>query len=211
MQKLAPGHLFPANKVGVQGEKLYKYCVSKIYISLRFCSIGSSDSPYSSNDMVAPRMKNRNPMNLEKMLIGAKPEGWSLEKKPRRYWNKLELEISNAHTTAVVTHWTGRVVARASTQEWSIRQFLYNLTDQAALKVVGQVISQRCLETGVSEMVLLVDKEERQKEKMVKFISVIEESGLSLTEPEQYKPTSRHMTHNWTIPKSKVQPWTVLE
>ena len=161
--------------------------------------------------MVAPRMKNRNPMNLEKMLIGAKPEGWSLEKKPRRYWNKLELEISNAHTTAVVTHWTGRVVARASTQEWSIRQFLYNLTDQAALKVVGQVISQRCLETGVSEMVLLVDKEERQKEKMVKFISVIEESGLSLTEPEQYKPTSRHMTHTWTVPKSKVQPWKVLE
>merc|ERR1719201_1797966 len=57
------------------------------------------------------------------MLIGAKPQGWSLENKSRQFWNKLELEISNAHTTAVVTHWTGRVVARASTQEWSIRQF----------------------------------------------------------------------------------------
>merc|ERR550537_616976 len=101
-------------------------------------------------------------MNLEKMLIGRKPRGFDMENKSRQYWNKLELEISGSHSTATVTHWTGRVVARASTQEWSIRQFLYNLTDQAALKVVGQVISQRCLETGVSEMVLLVDKEERQ-------------------------------------------------
>merc|ERR1719282_951105 len=150
-------------------------------------------------------------MNLEKMLIGKKPRGWELENRNRNYWNKLELEISNSHTTAIVTYWTGRVVARASTQEWSIRQFLYNLTDGAALKVVGQVISQRCLETGVSEVYLDVSEEERQKEKMVKFISVIEGSGLSLTEPEQYKPTSRHMTHNWTIPKSNVQPWTVLE
>ena len=80
-----------------------------------------------------------------------------------------------------------------------------------SLKVVGQVISQRCLETGVSEMVLLVDKEERQKEKMVKFISVIEESGLSLTEPDRYKPTSPHITHTWVVPKSKVKPWTVPE
>merc|ERR1719397_2146412 len=123
------------------------------------------------------------------MLIGAKPQGWNLENKPRQFWNKLELEISNSHTTAIVTHWTGRVVARASTQEWSIRQFLYNLTDGAALKVVGQVISQRCLETGVSEVYLDVSEEDRQKEKMVKFISVIEESGLSLTEPDRYKPT----------------------
>merc|ERR1719378_956371 len=97
-------------------------------------------------------------MNLEKMLIGKKPRGWDLENRSRNYWNKLELEISNNHTTAVVTHWTGRVVAKASTQEWSIRQFLYNLTDGAALKVVGQVISQRCPETGVSEVYLDVRK-----------------------------------------------------
>merc|ERR1712215_651692 len=87
--------------------------------------------------------------NLEKMLIGKKPRGFDLENKSRNYWNKLELEITNNHTTAVVTHWTGRIVAKASTREWPIRQFLYNLTDQAALKVVGQVISQRGLEPGV--------------------------------------------------------------
>jgi ribosomal protein L18 len=150
-------------------------------------------------------------MNLEKMRLGPKPAGWSLERKPRSFWNKLELEISNAHTTASVTHWSGRVVARASTQEWPIRQFLYNLTDQAALRVVGQVISQRCLETGVSEVVLLVDEEDRQKEKMVKFIAAIEESGLSLTEPDQYRAFNRHFTNPYKIPVATVEPWTVLE
>merc|ERR1719499_315843 len=156
-------------------------------------SVGSSDAPYSNNDIVAPRVRNKNPMNLEKMLIGKKPRGWDLENRSRNYWNKLELEISNNHTTAIVTHWTGRLVARASTQEWSIRQFLYNLTDGAALKVVGQVISQRCLETGVSEVYLDVSEEDRQKEKMVKFIDVIEQSGLSMSEPNIYMPTNPHI------------------
>jgi len=179
--------------------------------SLRPCS---TETTGSRNDtMVQPRMNNRNPLNLEKMRVGRKPTGWALEEKSRKFWNKLELEISNSHTTAVVTHWTGRVVARASTQEWCIRQFLYNLTDEAALRVVGQVISERCLETGVSEMVLLVDKEDMQKEKMVKFISVIEEAGLSLQEPEQFEPFNRHrvMPSPEDMKGPRVKPWEVLE
>ena len=134
-----------------------------------------------------------------------------LENRNRNYWNKLELEISNSHTTAIVTHWTGRVVARASTQEWSIRQFLYNLTDGAALKVVGQVISQRCLETGVSEVYLDVSEEDREKEKMVRFIDVIEQSGLSLSEPNIYMPTNPHIATHRKIQPKRVKPWTVLE
>merc|ERR1719391_1161879 len=150
-------------------------------------------------------------MNLEKMRIGKKPRGFQLEQKTRHYWNKLELEISNNHTTAVVTHWTGRVVAKASTQEWSIGQFLYNLTDGAALKVVGQVISQRCLETGVSEVYLDVSEEDKVKEKMVKFIDVIEQSGLSLSEAAVYMPTNPHISTPRNIQPKRVKPWTVLE
>lgn len=183
-------------------------------MSVRMCSSqasAASEAPCSKNDVVAPRVRNKNPMNLEMMRIGRKPMGWGLEDKNRTYWNKLELEISNSHTTATVTHWTGRVVARASTQEWSIRQFLYNLTDSAALKVVGQVISQRCLETGVSEVHLEVSQEDRAKEKMVKFIDVIEQSGLSLREPPVYQATNPHIVHSREIPTKKVKPWTVLE
>merc|ERR1712098_431050 len=95
--------------------------------------------------------------------------------------------------------------------EWPIRQSLYNLTDQAALKVVGQVISQRCLETGVNEVVLLIDKEEEQKDKMIKFISVIEESGISLKEPIEMRPLNKHIVHKHSLQKPSVKPWTVLE
>ena len=177
-------------------------------ISVRFCS---ALSPYGKNDQITPRVRNRNPVNLEKMLIGKKPRGFDLENKSRNYWNKLELDITNNHTTATVTHWTGRVVAKASTTEWPIRQFLYNLTDQAALKVVGQIISQRCLETGVSEVYLEVSEEDKTKEKMVKFIDVIEQSGLSLTEPEVYQPVNPHIANHRKIQYKKVKPWTVME
>ena len=177
-------------------------------ISARFCS---ALSPYGKNDQITPRVRNRNPVNLEKMLIGKKPRGFDLENKSRNYWNKLELDITNNHTTATVTHWTGRVVAKASTTEWPIRQFLYNLTDQAALKVVGQIISQRCLETGVSEVYLEVSEEDKTKEKMVKFIDVIEQSGLSLTEPEVYQPVNPHISNHRKIQYKKVKPWTVME
>ena len=183
-------------------------------LSARLCSssaTGANDALLSKNDVLAPRVRNRNPMNLEKMLIGKKPRGWQLENRSRNYWNKLELEISNSHTTATVTHWTGRLVAKASTQEWSIRQFLYNLTDGAALKVVGQVISQRCLETGVSEVYLDVSNEDRGKEKMVKFIDVIEQSGLSLSEPKVYQPINPHIVNHRRIQHKRVKPWTVLE
>ncbi len=33
-------------------------------------SVGASDAPYSSNDEIAPRIRNRNPMNLEMMQLG---------------------------------------------------------------------------------------------------------------------------------------------
>ena len=49
-------------------------------------------------------------MNLEKMRIGFKPSGFPTEKRNRNYWNSLDLELSNHHTTATVTHWTGRKV-----------------------------------------------------------------------------------------------------
>ena len=100
------------------------------------CSSTSS----SGNDTVAPTLRNRNPMNLEKMRIGYKPTGFLADKRNREHWNALELSITGSHTIATVTHWTGRRVCSASTKEWAIQKFLYNYTDLAALKIVGQVI-----------------------------------------------------------------------
>ena len=44
--------------------------------------------PMGPNDRVSTHVRNRNPMNLEKMLIGRKPQGFTLEKKKRNYWNR---------------------------------------------------------------------------------------------------------------------------
>ena len=52
----------------------------------------------------------RNPMNLERMLIGYKPKGFPMERNKRAYWNRLDLGIKGGHTTAVIKHWTGREV-----------------------------------------------------------------------------------------------------
>ena len=49
--------------------------------STRLCSSqagvavgGAGEAPCSKNDIVAPRVRNKNPMNLEKMLIGKTKE-----------------------------------------------------------------------------------------------------------------------------------------
>ncbi len=57
------------------------------------------------------------------------------------YSNKFQ-SISSKHTIATVTHWTGRPVCSASTHEWAIQKFLYNYTDVAAVRIVGQVIGK---------------------------------------------------------------------
>ena len=50
--------------------------------------------------------------------------------------------FQSQHVTATVTHWTGRTVCSASTKEWAIRKFLYNYTDNAALKCVAKIIGK---------------------------------------------------------------------
>ena len=54
---------------------------------------------YGPNDLIAPRIRNRNPMNLERMGMGYKPKGFPMEREPRNYWNKLELSIKGGKWT----------------------------------------------------------------------------------------------------------------
>jgi hypothetical protein len=42
---------------------------------------------------VSPQVRNRNPMNLEKMRIGHKPKGYDTERRKRSYWNRLDLVL----------------------------------------------------------------------------------------------------------------------
>jgi len=172
------------------------------------CSLSSSSKELVS---VSPKLRNRNPMNLEKMRIGYKPTGFLADKKNREYWNALELSISGTHTTATVTHWTGRNVCSASTKEWAIQKFLYNYTDLAALKIVGQVIGQRCLETGITEVELLLEKEALEKDKMKTFIRSIKETGLSLQEPSQFQPNNPFYKVHTMRYHTRIKPWEIAD
>ena len=167
------------------------------------------DAPLSSNDQVAMHIRNRNPMNLEKMRIGYQPTGFPLEKKNRCYWNKLELFVTGNHTTARVVHWTGRPVCSASTKEWAISRFLYNNTDVAAIEAVAQVIGQRCLETGVHEVYLTVEEKDMQKEKMAMFVEAVKHSGLIIGEGPRYKQVDPHRYLNRF--KTPLKPWEVID
>ena len=164
------------------------------------------DPPLGPNDHVYTHVKNKNPMNLERMLIGYKPSGFPFEKEERSYWNKIELTVSpSGHTTASVKHWTGRVVCRASTKEYAIAKFLYNYTDAAALAVVAKVIAQRALETGVGEVYLRVGDDDMKKERMRRFVEAVRSSGLMLREANQFRPSDPHEDYvNW---RKKYKPW----
>ena len=191
--------------------------------------------PLGPNDVVSPTIRNRNPMNLEKMRIGKlnsffnqntclfylnwfelagyKPTGFSSDKGTRKYWNALQLAISGQHTSASVTHWTGRTVCSASTNEWAIAKFLYSNTDLSAVKIVGKVLGQRCLETGISHVKLLVDEKVMEKDKMKIFVEAIKNTGLNLEEGEQFQANHPFGSTNLMNSRSvtKIKPWEIVD
>jgi len=68
------------------------------------------------------------------------------------------------------------------------------------------------LETGITEVkLLLVDEKSLEKAKMKMFLQSIEESGLALTEPEQFVPNDpfRNLA-NYRF-KARIKPWEVTE
>ena len=126
-------------------------------------------------------------------------------------WNALELSVTSKDTTALVKHWTGRQVCIASTKEWAIQKFLYSHTDRAALKIVGQVIGQRCLETGITEVALLVDKKDQEKDKIKTFTEAIRQTGLVLKEAEQFEPNNRFGGIASGRYQARIKPWEIVD
>ncbi|XP_050524993.1 39S ribosomal protein L18, mitochondrial isoform X2 [Daktulosphaira vitifoliae] len=95
---------------------------------------------------------NRNPRNLEKLRIAYKPAGYHLEKPGREFWHKLEINISKRHVTASILHNSGVIPLLATTAEWAIRKQLFSTRDKVAFATVGKVLAQRCLESGIFEV-----------------------------------------------------------
>lgn len=127
--------------------------------------------------------RNRNPRNME--LLGYnKPRGYGKLYRRRDFWNRLNLVITNSHTTAYIDHHTGEILVSASTQEFGIGRHLRSNTDVCAAMNIGRVIAQRCKESGIDRVFWRM-KLERGKEKVQSFMNAAKEEGLRLTEPKR--------------------------
>ncbi|CAN8015987.1 unnamed protein product [Ixodes persulcatus] len=144
----------------------------------------SASDAARGNDRVSPEYVNRNPRNLEQMLLARKPLGYGLDVPSRTFWHKVRLERSHQHITGSVVYNTGKVVISASTREWGIRKQLFSLTDQSAAVNVARVLARRCLESGI----LYVHADPDTSPKTQAFLGALEEEGLILHEPEPQLP-----------------------
>lgn len=107
------------------------------------------DEPMSENDHVSSNFVNRNPRNLEQMLLAHKHGGFELDRPSRSYWHRLEFSGGRQHVSGRVVHCEGHTVVRASSSEWGIRRQLVSGTDRSAAAAVARVLARRCLEAGL--------------------------------------------------------------
>lgn len=68
---------------------------------------------------------------------------------------------------------------------------------------ITQVLAQRCLESGLTEVLSTIQPPENGK--LDKFIKTLESGGVSLQEPPRYQP------HTPLNMKREEKPWEVSE
>ncbi|ENN71560.1 39S ribosomal protein L18, mitochondrial-like [Dendroctonus ponderosae] len=173
-------------------------------VVLSFINIRNASTAVVANPNLAPVFVNRNPRNLERLRIGYKPDGYHVDNPGRNYWHKLNLEVSSKYVTATVNHFENGEVLRASTCEWCIKKFLYSAKDTSAYINLGRILGMRCLQTGLTEISCYITPR-NETDKVALFLKALQESGVELKEPPQYKapyPWDQHRPE---------KPWEVVE
>nr|CAI5835193.1 unnamed protein product [Callosobruchus analis] len=157
-----------------------------------------------TGNVVSPIFTNRNPRNLEKMRIGYKPDGFHVDSPGKRYWHKLELKVTGRYVTALIKHFENGEVLRASTSEWAIKKQLYKAKDTSAYINLGRILADRCLQCGLLEIGCFI-KPQTPDGKVAQFLKAVEDGGVLLKEPPQYKPS-----RPWDQFRPE-KPWEVVE
>ena len=158
-------------------------------------------SSFCSRRLAQQQHENRNPRNLEQMALETKQRGFALEKTRSDYYHRsktstnrllsnrdsasrLNLIVSNRHTTATVNHRSGTIVAEASTRERALARHLYKTSDVAAATNVGRLIAHRLKEFGLTRVCW--ERTRRKNNAKVKaFVDAVVGEGIRLTEPRQ--------------------------
>lgn len=136
----------------------------------------------------------------------------------------MEVTASGQYVTASVVHFQSGTVLQASTSEWAIKKQLYKTNDTSAyvnlarvinlfsllyryyvwtLYVFLQVLAQRCLESGLTEVLSTIQPPPNGK--LDQFLKTLEAGGINLTEAERYVP------HKPLNMKREEKPWEVTE
>lgn len=118
--------------------------------------------------------------------------------------SRLVLASSGRHITASVVHHENGEVLSASTKEWALKEQLYRTNDTSAYINLGRVLAQRCLESGLIEIQNFIEPTIKDG-KVASFLKAVEDGGVCLQEPEQYKnpaPCEKYRPE---------KPWEVTE
>ena len=63
------------------------------------------------------RLTNRNPRNLEQLLLAPKPMGFELDSPNRHYWNKVVFEKKSKYLVGKIVHHSGRTLVSVASNE----------------------------------------------------------------------------------------------
>lgn len=105
--------------------------------------------------------------------------------------------------TAKLVHFENGPVVEASTSEWALKKQLPKTKDTSAYINLARVFAQRCLESGLTEMVCSIKS--APEGKVDKFLNVLKENGVRLTESERF---TAHRP--WNMSRDE-KPWEVEE
>ncbi|KAK6298366.1 hypothetical protein J4Q44_G00314210 [Coregonus suidteri] len=137
-------------------------------------------------EAVNPTFMNRNPRNLEQMALAVKDRGWRTTWPSQKFYHRLVFSRSQHHVTAeVFANGDPVPVLSCSTKEWALKRELGSTRCVAASQVVGEVLAQRCRQTGIIRMVYRHIPWQYRSDAVQSFWTAMKEGGVTLSEPQQ--------------------------
>ncbi|XP_060072681.1 large ribosomal subunit protein uL18m-like [Ylistrum balloti] len=162
--------------------------------NVRCCSVSTANSTENAspnaNYKINPVFRNRNPRNLEKMALARKPQGWQFQDRVQKSYHLLSYKMTDRKTSASVKHLNGKFTIKFSTDTPEMKH-VFTGSDCGKVKqayYVGQVIAQRCLEAGITQ-VHFDPLQGTIFPKYEAFLAGVESMNLELTEPDVITPT----------------------
>ncbi|XP_038152460.1 39S ribosomal protein L18, mitochondrial [Cyprinodon tularosa] len=138
------------------------------------------------NEAVSPTFVNRNPRNLEQLVLAVKDRGWKTTWPHQQFYHRLMFTRSQHHVTAEVFSCTSLVpVLSCSTKEWAIKKELASTNCVAACQAVGEVLAQRCQQAGITRMVYRAIPWTYRSDAVQAFRAAMKQGGVILSEPRR--------------------------